>query len=309
MNVFVAGASGTLGVPLVRELVRAGHRVTAMTRTPGKQSMLKSLGATPVLADAFDADAVKDAIAAAAPTHVIHQLTALPKNGMVMRASDLAPTNRLRIEGTRNLLAASIAAGVKRMIGAAFAPLGAFAGSGGALDEAVAANQSLETQILDASARGQIEGVVLRYGMFYGPDNPATRQMIAMLRRRMLPVVRGDRSLLPVIHGDDAVAATIAALERPAKPDGKPLVGAVYDIVDDHPVSMTEVAVTLAECVGAPRPPTIPAWLPKLLAPYMARVTSIRAPLSNAKAREELGWAPAYSSIRDGLSRTLSRAA
>jgi nucleoside-diphosphate-sugar epimerase len=116
MRVFVAGASGTIGVPLVRALLGAAHQVTAMTRTPEKQGMLQSLGATPVVADAFDADALRRVVVGASPTHVIHQLTALPKAG-VKRARDVGPTNRLRIEGTRNLIAAAIAAGAKRIVG------------------------------------------------------------------------------------------------------------------------------------------------------------------------------------------------
>lgn len=303
MNVFVAGASGTIGVPLVRALVKAGHDVTAMTRTPSKQDSIRELGATPVVADALDPDAVARAVRAAAPEVVVHQLTALPKSGGVKRASDLAPTNRLRIDGTRNLLAAAVAARSRRIIVGSFAMLPA-AGPDAPenMRSAAEAVASMESQVLDADRRGLIEGVVLRYGLFYGPDNPATRNMITMAKRRMLPVIRGDRSLLPVIHDDDAVSATVAALDHGAR-------GGVYDIVDDRAVSMTEIVTTLADRAGAPRPFTVPAWLPRLLAPYMAQITSVRMPLSNAGARAALGWRPAYPTIVEGLSRTFSRAA
>jgi nucleoside-diphosphate-sugar epimerase len=303
MNVFVAGASGTIGVPLVRALVKAGHDVTAMTRTPSKQDSLRVLGATPVVADALDPDAVARVVRAAAPEVVVHQLTALPKSGGVKRASDLEPTNRLRIDGTRNLLAAAVAARSRRIIVGSFAMLPA-AGPDAPenMRSAAEAVASMESQVLDADRRGLIEGVVLRYGLFYGPDNPATRNMITMAKRRMLPVIRGDRSLLPVIHDDDAVSATVAALDHGAR-------GGVYDIVDDRAVSMTEIVTTLADRAGAPRPFTVPAWLPRLLAPYMAQITSVRMLLSNAGARAALGWRPAYPTIADGLSRTLSRAA
>jgi len=303
MKVFVAGASGTIGVPLVRALVKAGHDVTAMTRTPSKQESLRVLGATPVVADALDPDAVARAVNAAAPDVVIHQLTALPKAGGVKRASDLEPTNRLRIDGTRNLLAAAVAAHARRIIVGSFAPLGTpgpDAPSG--TQRAAEAVASMESQVLEASRRGLIEGIVLRYGLFYGPDNPATQNMITMAKRRMLPVIRGDHSLLPVIHVDDAVSATVAALDHGNR-------GSVYDIVDDHPASMTEIVRTLAERAGAPRPFTVPAWLPRLLAPYMAQITSVRMPLSNAAARAGLGWRPAYPTIDEGLSRTISKAA
>jgi nucleoside-diphosphate-sugar epimerase len=309
MKIFVAGASGTIGVPLVRELVRGGHQVTAMTRSREKRPMLESLGATAVIADALDADSVMRAVVSASPTHVIHQLTALPKDGSVRRARDLVATNRLRIEGTRHLLAASIAAGAKRIVAQSFAPLQGVPADDTGVDEAADAVRSLESQVLEASRSGRIEGVVLRYGLFYGPDNPATKSMIALARRRMLPVVRGDQSVLPVIHMDDAVSATIAALERPAKPAGQPLVNAIYEIVDDRPLSMTEIVKTLAEYAGARPPLAVPAWLPRLVAPYIARITSLRVPASNARARAELGWAPAYPTIRDGLSQTFRVAA
>jgi nucleoside-diphosphate-sugar epimerase len=144
--------------------------------------------------------------------------------------------------------------------------------------------------------------VVLRYGLFYGVDNPATMQMIALARRRMLPVVRGDRSLLPCINVADAVSATVAALDHgPA--------GAAYDIVDDQPVSLAEIARTIAEYAGAPAPLAVPAWLPRLFAPYLALITSMRLPLSNAKARADLGWRPAFPTWRDGLAPLRQQAA
>lgn len=302
MKIFIAGGSGTIGVPLVRALVAAGHQVTAMTRSPEKQDSIRSLGATPVVVNALDADALARAVVQAAPDVVIHQLTNLPKTG-VRSVRDLESTNRLRTDGTRNLIAAAVAARARRIIGASFImSLAARPEGNGDVDEAVAAMRSLETQIVEASRAGKIEGIVLRYGMWYGPGNPMTRQMIAMAKRRMLPTVRGDRSLLPVLHLDDAVGATIAALDH-----GRP--GTIYDIVDDEPVSMTEIVQELARRVGAPRPFAVPAWIPRLLAPYMARITSVRLPVSNAPARAELGWRPAYPTMRDGLARTLSNAA
>ena len=302
MNVFLAGGSGAIGVPLVRALVASGHQVTALTRSAAKEHMLRDLGATPAVADALDAAALRRVVVAARPTHVIHQLTALPKAGP-RSARDLAPTNRLRIEGTKNLLAAAIDAGASRLIGGSFALMGAERhGIPAEAQEAADAVRSMESQILDASARGLIEGVVLRYGLFYGPDNVMTQQMIALARRRLLPAVRGDRGLLPPIHVDDAVSATVAALERaPA--------GSVYDIVDDRAVSMSDMVRAIAASVGAPRPFAVPSWLPRLLSPYMARMLQVRLPLSNEKARVDLGWRPAYPTIHDGLPHVLRHAA
>ncbi len=302
MRIFVAGASGAIGVPLVKALVAEGHEVTALTRTAGKAGMLLGLGARPAVADALDADALRRVVVEAQPTHVIHQLTVLPKAG-VRTARDLEPTNRLRVDGTRNLIAASIAAGARRLIVGSFAPLHAYGDHAPAeVQPGLDAVRSMEAQALDAAARGQLEAIILRYGLFYGPGNPATQNLVALARRRMLPVVRGDNSLLPFIHIDDAVSATVAALARGVS-------GAIYEIVDDHAASMTDMVVELARDVGARRPLTVPAWLPKLLAPYLAQITSLRFPLSNAKARAELGWSPAYPSYREGLRDVAKHAA
>lgn len=302
MNVFVAGASGTIGKPLVQSLVAVGHRVTALTRSPEKQQSLESLGAIAVVADALDAEALTRVVADARPDVVIHQLTNLPKSG-VRSAKDLEATNRLRTEGTRNLIDAAVAAHARRIVGASFVlALAARPDEHGRVEEGAAAINSMESQIVEASRQGRIEGIVLRYGMWYGPATPTTQQMVAMARRRLLPTVRGDRSLLPVLHLDDAVSAAVAALDH-----GRP--GTIYDIVDDEPVSMTDIVRELASRAGAPRPFVVPSWVPRLLSPYMARITSIRLPLSNEPAKAELGWRPAYPTMRDGLARTLSSAA
>jgi nucleoside-diphosphate-sugar epimerase len=303
MKVFVAGASGTVGIPLVRALVAAGHQVTALTRSPEKQDELRRLGATPALADALDAQALRTVVLAATPSHVIHQLTALPKEGPSSE-SDLVATNLLRIEGTRNLLDAAIRAGAQRFIGGSFALLpGAETEIADAFaNEAAGATRSMESQILSANQSKRIEGIVLRYGLFYGPTNPGTIKMVEMVRKRRLPTIRGDRGLLPFIHIDDVVSATMAALDR-----GIP--GSVYDIVDDKALSFSDAVRIMAECIGAPTPRSIPAWLFRLISPYRARVLSTRLPLSNAKARAELVWRPTYPTMHEGFVRTFSRAA
>jgi nucleoside-diphosphate-sugar epimerase len=303
MKVFVAGGTGAIGVPLIRALIAAGHEVTALTRSADKGAMLRALGATPAVADALNADALRRAVLDARPTHVIHQLTALPKGGP-RSARELEPTNRLRIDGTRNLIDAAVAGGAKRIVVGSFALLRDAAAAEARPETRAAAEavRSMESQTLEASRSGRIEGVVLRYGLFYGLETGSTAEMIAMARRRMLPTIRGDRSLLPCIHVDDAADATVAALERaPA--------GAVYDIVDDRPVSFSEIVATLAAAAGAPRPFAVPAWVPRLFMPYMARLISMRLPLSNDTARAELDWRPAHPTIHEGLGRAVGRAA
>ena len=302
MKVFLAGGSGAIGVPLVRALVAAGHQVTALTRSPANAPALRALGATPAVANALDPDALARVVAAAQPTHVIHQLTALPKGGP-RSARDLEATNRLRVEGTQYLIVAAIAACATRIVGGSFALMaGERPGLPADVRAAAAALHSMESQMLDASRIGAIEGVVLRYGLFYGPEVGSTAQMVALARRRWLPVVRGDRGLLPSIHVEDAARATVAALDRaPA--------GSSYDIVDDLPLSFSEMVQAVAEAAGAPRQIAIPSWLPRLVAPYMARMLTHRVPLSNAKARAELGWRPAFPTVRDGLRQTRRPAA
>jgi nucleoside-diphosphate-sugar epimerase len=302
MNIFIAGGSGTIGIPLARTLAAGGHQVTALTRSAGKQGELRALGVTPAVADALDRERLIAAVAAAHPTHVIHQLTALPKDGP-RRSSDVEATNRLRIEGTRNLLDAAVGAGARRFVVGSFAILSPRSPAGAAVEnEAAAAVRSMESQVLDATKRGAIEGVILRYGMFYSLETPSTRAMIDMVRKRRLPVVRGDVGQLPLIHIDDAVSATVRALDKaPA--------GSTYDIVDDRAVSLTEIVEALAEYTGSPRPLRVPAWLPRLFAPYLARMTSMRMPLSNAAAKADLGWRPKYSTLRDGLAEMFRRAA
>jgi nucleoside-diphosphate-sugar epimerase len=233
------------------------------------------------------------------PTHVIHELTALPKAG-ARRASDLEPTNRLRIEGTRYLLEAAVAVGARRFVVGSFAPLSNLPPD--TTDAAAIAIRSMESQVLEANQSRSIEGVVLRYGLFYGPHNPATDSMIDLVRRRRLPVVKHDAGRLPVIHLDDAVSATVLALTR-----GRP--GGVFEIVDDHPVSMSEIVTTIAELTHSARPIAVPRWLPKIVAPYMARLTSMQLDLSNARARVELGWQPRFATSRQGLTDMLAHAA
>jgi len=298
MQVFVAGGSGTIGRPLVRALVEVGHAVHALTRRPNKTAELRALGATPVIADALDPAALSRAVQSARPACVIHQLTALPVEGP-RRASDLEPTNRLRTDGTRHLLNAAVAAGARRFIAASFAPFAsdAFA-SKAAVADGVAATRSMEEQVVTATQQQRIDGIVLRYGLFYGAAAPSTIAMLDLIRRRRLPVVRHDAGRLPFIHIEDAVRATMAAMDL-----GEP--GRCYNIVDDRAASMAEVVTLLARHAGAPPPLRVPGWIPRLVAPYLAQMASARVVLSNADAKRDLHWTPRYPTLEDGLPETI----
>jgi 2-alkyl-3-oxoalkanoate reductase len=307
MRVFVAGASGVIGRQLVGLLLDGGHDVTGMTRSAQRAKDLRSRGAHAVVADALDAAAVSDAVIAASPDAIVHQLTALPSRLHPRRyKAALAPTNRLRREGTRNLLAAARTAGATRIVAQSIAF--AYASEGDwikdedarlatdappPMDETVGAISDLERQVLDAG------GLVLRYGYFYGPGTQFARDgfYAELTTKRQFPVVGSGDGRWSFIHVDDAAAATVAALER-----GSP---GVYNIVDDDPVAAREWLPVYAESLGAKRPMRVPAWLGRLAggSVMVSGMTTQRA-ASNAKAKRELGWTLRYASWRDGFRAT-----
>ncbi len=311
MRVFVAGATGTMGRPLVRALAARGHDVIGMTRTPSKRALIAADGGQAVVADALDPRAVDDVVAAAAPTHVVHLLTALPPVA-AMRPGDLRETNRLRIDGTRHLLAASIRAGVQRIVAESFL---AVYGSGreGVIDEAdalddpgppplretIAALRDLEHQVLSAAQRGAVEGVVLRFGAIYGPGVPSTEAALRQLQSRRFFVPGGGTGRMPFVHIDDVVSAMIAALENPAA-------RGVYNIADDDPMSFAAFAGAAAALLGVPAPKTVPGWLVRMAAPLGGALTSLNLALSSERAQRELAWTPRYRTPHDGLLQTVA---
>lgn len=315
MNVFVAGATGTLGVPLVRELVARGHRVTGLTRSPEKKEILERLGAEAVVADALDAERLAKAISAAAPTHVVHLLTALAPGGP-RRPRDLVATNRLRVEGTRNLLRAAITAGAKRIVAESFIAVCGFGDHGQAFQgekdspperqtktwerRVVGALASLEDQMAEAGRTGQIEAIVLRLGLLYGLNNPATRGMMNAAKRGWLPLARGQEGALPWLRDEDAVSAFCAALERPAA-------AGIYNVVDDEPDSLNNFIVGLAMAVGAKPPPSLPLFLIRWVAPVAAALYATRLRLSNVRAQKDLGWSPRFPASTNWLRELADR--
>ena len=312
MRIFVAGATGALGRQLLPTLIAAGHSVWGMTRSPVKASPLQAAGVTPAIADALDQDAVLSAITDAAPEVIVHELTALSSFTSLRRFDqELAQTNRLRTEGTRYLLQAARAAGARRFVAQSFAGW-PFAREGGPVKteqdpldrnppaparQTVAAIRQLEAMVTGAS---DLEGLVLRYGFFYGPGTSLGEggKQLEPIRRRLLPVFGSGAGIWSFIHICDAAAATGLAIER-----GKP---GIYNIVDDDPAPVSEWLPALAAAVGAKPPFHVPAWLGRLAigAQGMAMVTESRG-ASNAMAKRELGWRPQFSSWRDGFRRGL----
>jgi nucleoside-diphosphate-sugar epimerase len=316
MKVFVAGATGALGKQLIPHLVANGHEVTGMTRSESKRDLIAGLGATPVVADALDPDAVGQAVSEAAPDAIVHQLTALSEEVGNIRNIDrtFAATNRLRREGTDHLLSAARAVGSRRFVAQSFGGW-PYARAGGpvkteedALDpdppktirETLAAIRYLEGAVVGAEP---IEGIALRYGGFYGPGtslglDPVGEQVEAVQRRRF-PIVGSGEGMLSFIHIEDAAMATIAALES-----GR---SGVYNVVDDEPAPAREWLPALAEAVGAKPPRRVPRWVGRLLAgeALTTMMTEARG-ASNAKAKRELGWQPRYASWRQGFATGLS---
>jgi len=300
MRVLVAGATGALGRPLVRGLVEAGHEVIGTTRSPHRRSLVERLGGQGVVMDALDRVAVAAAVAQARPDAVIHALTALPPAGPV-RLRQLEATNRLRLQGTANLVAAAQQARVGRLIAESFIGVyGLGTGellteesplpeSGGRAATAIAALRSLEEQVLG------VGGIVLRYGFFYGAGVASTQAVVERLRRRRLPLPGGGSGVGAWIHIQDAAAATIAVLEHAEA-------GVTYNVVDDEPASFGEYFGELAGLLGAPPPRRVPVWLARLLAPYATAIAvDARLRVANGKLRRDLGWEPAYRTCRAGL--------
>ena len=309
LRIFIAGASGTLGRRLVPQLLARGHHVTGTTRS--NSDLLRRLGAEPVVVDPLDRTALTAAVVAAKPDVVVHQLTALSEIG-TMRNFDktFAVTNRLRTEGTDNLLAAAREAGVTRLVWQSYAgwPVaregGAVKGEDAPFDphpphdarESLAAIRHLEAVVTEAG------GTVLRYGGFYGPGTSIAEdgEHAALLRKRRFPVGGNGAGIWSLVHIDDAAAATVAAIER-----GTP---GIFNVVDDAPVPAAELIPGLAAAFGAPPPRRVPGWVVRLAAggQVLSMMTRTRG-ASNAKAKRELGWMPQHTWREVGSSRAAPR--
>ena len=310
MRVFVAGASGAVGRPLLPRLVAAGHEVTGMTRSEKRAEDVRAAGARAAVVDVFDADALRAAMTEASPEVVVHELTSLPDRIDFRKADTYAATNRVRTEGTRNLIDGARAAGARRFvcqsIAFAYRPEGAglkteddplLDDAPGTFGSGVAALREMEGMVLGSEG---IDGLVLRYGFFYGPgtyygeDGTSTEDV----RRRRMPIVGRGTGVFSFIHVDDAADATVAAVER-----GAP---GVYNVADDDPAPMSEWVPTFAQAAGAKPPRRVPVWLARFVAGK--DVTGFALTLrgaSNEKAKRELGWEPAHPSWRSGFAESL----
>ena len=293
-------------------LIEAGHQVVGTTRTPAKVEGLRLAGATPVILEGSNADAIRRAVSEAGPDVVIHQMTALAGDFDMRRfAETFAETNRLRVEATDHLLQAAVEAGARRFIAQSFTgwpneqrggpikteddPL--VSNPTGQIRETVEAIYHLES--VTTGTQG-IDGLALRYGGFYGPGNAIGKggAILEAIAKHNLPLVGDGAGIWSFIHIEDAATATALAVDR-----GDP---GLYNIVDDEPAPVAEWLPYLAETIGAKPPRRVPVWLARLILgePGVSMMTRIRGS-SNAKAKRELGWELQYPSWRVGFREGL----
>ena len=310
MRVFVAGGTGVMGRRLVPQLVIRGHQVTATTTSAAKLGLLAQLGAAAVVMDGLDAVSVGEAVAAARPDVIVHQMTAISvahagKPDMKHMDRWFAPTIRLRTEGTDHLLAAAEATGVSHFVAQSYANWNGIRQGGWVKTEedpldlhaGTAAHAGMEAIRHVEDVVGRAGGAVLRYGGLYGPG--ASDDQVELVRKRQFPLVGGGTGYGSWVHLDDAASATVLAVEQKAR--------GVFNIVDDEPAPASEWLPYLAACAGAKRPIRTPKWLARLLAGEMAVIIMTEGRgFSNAKAKRELGWKLRYPSWRHGFKEELA---
>lgn len=311
MKIFVAGAAGDLGSKVAARLSDRGDDVYALTRSAARSEELAATGLRPVLGDLLDAASTLDAVASVRPDVVIEAPIALPERGPV-RARDLAATNRLRVVGTRNLVDAAVASGVRRYVSESIVAIYGF-GKVGKVDETTAPATSApirgmqqaldavlehERLVADAAGRGSIETVVARMGLYYGKGVGSSDFMTKLLRRRAM-VVSDQPGALPWVEVSDAATGLVAALDR-----GRP--GGVYNIVGDESASFAELAREMARQFDTPPPRVLPKWIIKVTAPYAALMSGTLLYVSNRKAKDELAWTPMFPTIEEGVAHAAS---
>jgi nucleoside-diphosphate-sugar epimerase len=312
MKIFVAGATGVIGKRLVPMLVRVGHTVIGTTRTPDRTELIRAAGAIPEVVDALDARAILAAVQRAKPTVIIHQLTAIPARvNLRCFDEDFALTNRLRTEGTDHLLAAARAVRCRSFIAQSYAGW-PYEHTGGwvkteedplLLSPEPAFRQSLHASLhLESAVLGEptIEGVVLRYGSFYGPGTSLGRggSLLEDVRRRCVPIVGKGTGYWSFVHIDDAAAATVAAVEA--------RIPGLYNIADDEPAPVSRWLPFLAQVIGAKAPIRIPAWVARMVVgPHGVAIMTQARGASNQKATALLGWKPQWPSWRNGFREGL----
>jgi nucleoside-diphosphate-sugar epimerase len=299
MNIFFTGATGVVGRPTLERLVSAGHTVRAIARDDEKASVVQRAGAEPVRVDLFDADAVLAAVAGS--DTILHLATNVPPMSRAARKSAWDTHNRLRTEATRNLVAAARAHGVTRIAKESVSFMYPDGGDEW-IDESVPFFAT-DSPLVSGTRRGEemVErftgdtggaGVVLRFGLFYGPGNRGTQDALRLARRRRSTIAGSPDAYMSSIHTDDAATAVVAALE---------IDSGVYNVVDDEPLTRRAHLDAFGAAFGLPELRPTPRWLIRLLAGAdPTRVLTSSQRVSNRRFRDAAGWRPAYSSAREG---------
>jgi nucleoside-diphosphate-sugar epimerase len=299
MRVFVAGATGVVGWRAVSQLVAAGHDVSGIARTPEKAEFLERLGARPVTVSLFDAAALRDAVAGHAA--VVNLATKIPPLSQMARMSAWAENERIRREGSHNLVDAAIAGGASVFVQESLAFL--YGEHGDELIDAASAEQ-VDSQFAEAVRVAEANvarfskhggrGVVLRYGRFYAADSTHSEEIVRYARRGFALDVGDGGGFAPMIDADDAAAAVGAALSAPA---------GTYDIVDDVPLRRREQDAALAAAVGRRRVHRAPP----LVTPKAFTHLSGSQRVSNARFRAATGWQPSSPSVREGWKKVATQ--
>jgi len=302
MKIFVTGASGAIGLPLVRRLAAAGHEVSGSTRGSGGAAKIREAGGIGVTCDVFDRDQLVEAMGQAAPELVINQLTSLPARFEPKKEGFYEANNRIRSEGGDNVIEATAACGARRLITQSISFLYELSGSTIKTEDDPVDRSGIHDAVLGHEQKvlgdDRFEGVVLRYGLLYGPGTwyAPDGHLADEVRRRRLPIVGGGAGVTSFLHVEDAASAAIAAIET--GPD------TLFNVTDDEPAPMNQWLPAFAEALGAKPPRRVPAWLASLAAgKAIVRQATEGRGASNAKFKAETGWQPGYASWRQGFFR------
>ncbi len=297
MRIFVTGATGVLGQRVVPRLLELGHEVVAVARTPEKRAALSRKGARAVEVDLFDAAATAEAVEGAEV--IINLATAVPKPGLMFFPRAWREMDRVRRTVSKNLVDAALDGdSVKRFVQESFAPIYANGGDSWLDESSVVHPLGNSRSVLDAEAnaermtRAGRVGVVLRFGVFYGPDDPPTRMIIGGIRHGVFPFIGSPDAYISFIEHGDAASAVIAALSVPA---------GIYDAVDDEPMRRRDLAEAVAKKLGKRPPRFLPEKLERITG-SLGEMSARSLRISNRKLRQMSDFSPRYRNAAEGIS-------
>ena len=304
MHVFLLGATGVLGRAAIPQLLKAGHRVTGLARTPEKLLLVDRLGGNAVRGDILDADTIRNLMVEHRPDAVVNLATAIPLR-LKIDLKDWEQNDKIRADGTRNLVRACEAAGVSMLVQESVGYVCASRGAGWIDEESPRSTHPFlkaTVEMEDVARSSGVPGTILRFGAVMSADAWHTQQSVAALRRGMLPIIGHGDSYLSIIHTEDAAAAIVRALDRPETASGK-----TYNVVDDAPATMAEVFRYAASVLGASAPRTVPPFLAKMAVGSLTLdILTASYRMSGATIRADLDFAPRYPTYRETWTQIAS---